>query len=164
MRPQRFYGFAPQLPVGTQIPQMQYGGQVAHSTQFQPQLYSAPQANFGTYPQLQPQFNSFAGPKPVRGRFPRPPIDKRNSTCKACLGIGHWAGDPACPLSGFPATGPPQLALGGPGVMDSQHRTHCRPSSSNLHPQARDNCWIFSIWIIVFNLYVHKYSIFCLML
>ena len=81
MRPQRFYGFAPQLPVGTQIPQMQYGGQVAHSTQFQPQLYSAPQANFGTYPQLQPQFNSFAGPKPVRGRFPRPP--STNVTARA---------------------------------------------------------------------------------
>ena len=44
-------------------------------------------------------------PRP-RNRFSRPPIDKTNSTCKACSGIGHWAGDAQCPLNGFPAAAP----------------------------------------------------------
>ena len=76
---------------------------------------------------LQPQYNAFGnlvpqalqgmnafaaqqfqsqppGPMPTRfrGRFPKPPIDKTNSTCKACGLLGHWAGDAACNLSGFP--------------------------------------------------------------
>ena len=38
------------------------------------------------------------------GRFPKyqgRQMDKTNSTCKACLGVGHWAGDRECPMSGF---------------------------------------------------------------
>ena len=130
IRPQGYIGF-PAQPVhfGGQVPPIQYG--VAQPWQFHPQVYSAPPTAFGNYPQPSPQFNSFVGPKPVRGRFPRPPIDKRNSTCKACLSIGHWAGDPSCPLSGFPAPGPSQLALGGPGVMASQPQ----PAQTNLHVQ-----------------------------
>jgi len=40
--------------------------------------------------------------RPALPRFPRnhpKPIDKTNSTCKACNGIGHWAGDHDCPLT-----------------------------------------------------------------
>ena len=37
-------------------------------------------------------------------RFPKyqgRKIDKSKSTCKVCLGIGHWVGDVECPMNGF---------------------------------------------------------------
>ena len=36
---------------------------------------------------------------PFRPKGPGP--DKSRSTCKACLKVGHWAGDLVCPLNGF---------------------------------------------------------------
>lgn len=59
-----------------------------------------------TFPQPtfpQPTFPQPAFTRPTFSGFrPRgPPPDKSRSTCKACLQIGHWVGDAACPLNGF---------------------------------------------------------------
>ena len=35
---------------------------------------------------------------PFRPKFP---VDKNRSICKACQGVGHWAGDATCPMNGF---------------------------------------------------------------
>ena len=51
-----------------------------------------------------PQFN------PGKGRG-SPRFDKSNTTCNACNGVGHWRGDPECPLM--------QLAL--PGAQPGGH-------------------------------------------
>ena len=75
-------------------PQQQFQQPLLQPQTFQP----AQQQMYGMGAQM-PYFS----PRP-RGRFPRPPIDKTNSTCKACQGIGHWAGDVQCPLNGFPTS------------------------------------------------------------
>ena len=74
-------------------------------------MYSYPaqgyQQNFGN---LQPTSMSMKTgmQQPVwndsASRFPKyqgRKIDKSKSTCKVCLGIGHWAGDVECPKNGF---------------------------------------------------------------
>ena len=48
-----------------------------------------------------PYNNNPYGGMPFQAKVKGPGPDKFRSTCKACLKIGHWAGDLACPLNGF---------------------------------------------------------------
>jgi hypothetical protein len=72
------------------------------------------------------QNSGWSGPPVLRGRggsrgrgMPRGVIDKSGSTCFHCQGVGHWAGDPECPLGLQeplpPGTFPVQTGLGQQG-------------------------------------------------
>ena len=89
-----------------------------------------PQQNFPQQQLFNPMGMGFMGTQQVTGNMTRPrgkpPIDKTNSTCKACHALGHWAGDAGCPMSGFPRAPnmnrsfqvpPNQLMLAAPGTQ-----------------------------------------------
>jgi len=102
-----------------QYPQMfpqtsQYGHPMFTPQQYPqaPQQYPQAPLQYPQAPQQYPQaqfsrFPPFGVPgAPGRGRGHGGGINKTNSICKDCKGIGHWGGDAECPW-----TAPNQLAL-----------------------------------------------------
>ena len=82
------------------------------------------QSQLGPFPVMQSQLGQMMRPQVPNmsafGQFQQPvprfrarqPFDKSNSIWKACQGIGHWAGDRICPLSGF--SGNSQVGVSSP--------------------------------------------------
>ena len=93
-RPRPYPFMAPISMPGMQPPfmpqQQQQFPAVANMPSLQPPFI--PQQQFPAMvnmPTMQPMF------QPGRNKY----IDKSNSTCRVCKGLGHWGGDPACPYT-----------------------------------------------------------------
>ena len=101
--PYQHYGSYPQpsspmmqntFPMMQQAHMMQPGSSMMQPYR-QQQNFPGPYNN-NPYGGTGPQFGM-----PFQAKVKGPGPDKSRSTCKACLKIGHWAGDMACPLNGF---------------------------------------------------------------
>ena len=94
----------PKQQISYQLPGYQSSPFSIPSQFGQPAAYSNPFRMFNNFPEQNPMGMGFMGTQPLTGNMSRPggrpPIDKSNSTCKACHAMGHWAGDAGCPMSG----------------------------------------------------------------
>ena len=131
--PQQFYSSS--IPSYMMQPQFHAQGNLMSQAQ-QGNLMSQAQQAMNNF--TAQQFQSQApGPFPTRfrGRFPRPPIDKSNSTCKACGLLGHWAGDAVCTLSGFPKQQPNNpVSAGQQQVVGASHMLALTPPNTIGQP------------------------------